>query len=134
MTPEQWRELCDVNSQVNEIPYEALQGTQEPPDWWSDIPVPGQSWMCRDYVLAKATQLRAAGWDPLSLTVIVCWTEPVGDPPARERHAVLAVEIEGETWILDNRFPLPYRKTQPAADYVWEMRQVAGTTEWQAVG
>lgn len=133
MTPEQWQQLCEVNERINQIPYDAIEGAQEPPDWWSDIPAPGWSWVCRDYVLAKATALRNVGWDPRALTVIVCWTEPVDEPPQRERHGVLGVDVDGETWILDNRFPAPYRMRNPSADYLWEMRQIPGTTEWQAI-
>lgn len=133
MTPEQLDQLREVNARINALPYEAVRGAYEPVDWWSDVPVPGQSWLCRDYVLAKASALRDAGWDPLCLTVIVCWTEPVDEPPQRERHAVLAVAVDGETWILDNRYSEPYRMGDGTVDYVWEMRQIAGTTEWQAI-
>jgi predicted transglutaminase-like cysteine proteinase len=131
--PEQLAQLRDVNTQANAIPYDAVQGAHEPADWWTDDPNADGSFVCRDYVLLKAERLRALGWDAASLTVVLCFTEPLGDPPVRAYHAVLAVEAGGETWILDNRAADIYRWDQPPYPYLWDRRQVAGSTEFKSI-
>ena len=102
MTPEQLAQFAGVNAAVNRIPYDALPAPGEPADWWSDAPVAGRSWVCRDYVLMKADRLKALGWPAAALTVVLCWTE-TGD-----YHAVLAVAADGDSngdaIILDSRF------------------------------
>lgn len=131
--------LRDVNSQVNSIPYEALRAATEPFDLWIDDPIPGDSWVCRDYVLRKGKMLAAAGLDPDSMTIVTCWTEPVevptdlNDPTSgREYHAVLAVKFEGVIYILDSRVADIYVATQPQVrpyGYLWWKQQVPGTTQ-----
>lgn len=135
MTPEKLAELQRVNDEVNAIPYEDVVGPHEAYDWWTDTPVEGQSWECRDYTLAKADRLRSAGWDYRTMHVVLLWTEPVGDPPAREYHAVLAVDDPdgGSQLILDNRAPQVYRMDTPPFDYQWSSIQVAGGTTFEAV-
>ena len=131
MTPEQLAQLAGVNAAVNRIPYDALPAPGEPADWWSDAPVAGRSWVCRDYVLMKADRLKALGWPAAALTVVLCWTE-TGD-----YHAVLAVAADGENGdpiILDSRFAAPYPMSAPPALYRWDRRQIAGTTEFAPVG
>lgn len=124
MTPAQVDQLNSVNAEVNAVPFEGTPGAGEPPDWWTDEPVAGNSWVCRDYTLMKANKLRDLGWPAAALTEVFCWVE------TGEYHAVLAVEDEGETWIMDSRFPLVYRMTAPPAAYRWDRRQVAGTTDF----
>lgn len=132
-------QLQAVNGKWNAVPYDGLPGPSEPQDWWTDIPVAGNSFVCRDYVEAKAQDLRSEGWPATALTVILCWTEPLGADDTREYHAVLGVETGGETWVLDNRIDEPYRldltspsmMPPPANRYSWERRQVGGTTEFQ---
>jgi predicted transglutaminase-like cysteine proteinase len=115
--PEQLAQLRDVNTQANAIPYDAVQGAHEPADWWTDDPNADGSFV----------------WDAASLTVVLCFTEPLGDPPVRAYHAVLAVEAGGETWILDNRAGDIYRWDEPPYPYQWDRRQVAGTTEFKSI-
>lgn len=124
--------LRSVNDEVNQLPFVETPGPTEPVDYWSYLPEPGKSFVCRDYTEGKAQRLREAGWPPLSLTVILCWTEPVGNPQQRWYHAVLGVDCGGETWILDNRQPDIYWLDQPPAPYLWDRRQIAGTVNFQA--
>ena len=96
-TLEQFAQLENVNTRINAIPYVADDPRfGEPFDTWKSAP-DGKSWPCRDYVIAKAVALRDLGWPREALSVVLCWIEPRGDPPKREYHAVLAVEVSGET-------------------------------------
>lgn len=119
-----WSELCQVNSEVNAIPFNPLAGARdEDNNVWKDAPDTG-TWVCRDYVLAKAKRLRELGWNPGNLTVIECYVE------TGEYHAVLAVEDDAATYILDNRQPEPYEMNDPPVPYRWHRRQVAGTLDF----
>lgn len=130
MTPEQQAQLQTINTAVNAIPYDALPGKGEPSELWTNVPIPGDSFVCRDYVQAKADALKAAGWPAEALTTILCYTESI---PPREYHAVLCVEIDGETIILDSRIDQVYPMSSPAFDYLWDKRQVAGTTGFASI-
>jgi len=135
MTPEQQQQLIEINREVNQITFTDLPGPGEAEDWWTDVQVPGRSWVCRDYVLAKADRLRAAGWSGTDLTVVLCWTELYGVPQKRDYHAVLAVEVgEAAPMILDSRFEAPYTMSRPPAAYVWDRRQIPGTVEFEPIG
>lgn len=140
MTPEQRDQLQALNTSVNVIPYVAGQGPTEPVDYWSYKPEPGKSWVCRDYTEDKAEQLRQAGWSPLALLVMLCWTEvvlPVADPSnptsGREYHAMLAVRVGDETWMLDSRASEIYLVGAPPYDYRWDKEQVPGSTGFRDV-
>ena len=134
----QLNQLQQVNSQINAIPYDALPGPSEPFDWWTDRAVPGNSFVCRDYVLAKADRLLTLGWAKPLLTIVLCWTEPV-IPPApdnhggREYHAVLCINANGDAWILDSRADGIYEPSSPAFGYLWDRQQVPGTTEFRDI-
>lgn len=133
LTQPQIDQLADLNIRVNAIPYDASLGLDEPPDYYTDKPEAGRSWVCRMYTQMKATQLRDVGWNPLWLTEFVVWTEPA--PTDRELHAVLAVQAPDmlDPMILDSRFPQIYFKWEPAADYIWEARQVAGDIRFEMI-
>jgi predicted transglutaminase-like cysteine proteinase len=125
-------ELQALNTEVNKIPYQALPGPTEPVDYWTYQPEPGISFVCRDFVEDKAEQLRQRGVDPLTLTVLLLWTEPVLPPPNdREYHAVLCVDVDGGTLILDSRFDQVYPMGEPPVDYRYDRRQIAGTTDFR---
>lgn len=144
MTPAVLAQFSLVNAKWNAVPYDGLPAPGEAADWWTDIPQAGQSWVCRDYVEAKAGELRASGWSPAALTVILCWSEPLGPDDRREYHAVLGVAVPGngdETWVLDSRIDDPYRLSldnpatmpPPANRYLWDRRQVAGSTGFRPI-
>jgi predicted transglutaminase-like cysteine proteinase len=46
-------------------------------------------------------------------------------------HAVLLVDWEGQTWVLDNRHPLPME--YDLMPYKFHLLQVAGTQNWEKV-
>ena len=131
-TQEQLSELRSINSAVNSIGYTDIASAHEPADVWKDTPDDG-TWVCRDYSLAKKERLVQGGWSAALLTVVICWTEPEGDPPFPELHAVLAAEFGDETWILDNRTPDIYRYDQEPYPYKWVKRQVPGTNTFEDI-
>ncbi len=53
---------------------------------------------CEDYSIAKFTSLRALGWDNAQMRIVV-----LQDLNLKIAHAVLAVYVDGEAWILDNQ-------------------------------
>lgn len=136
-TPEQLAVMSSVNQTVNAIPYVAQEGPDEKPDWWSDVPVPGMSWVCRDYTEDKADKLKSAGFNPMTLTTVLLYCEPgtdavtVDNPQGRGYHAVLGVNCGGDTWIMDSRFDSPYLWTDPQADYQWHLQQIPGTESFR---
>jgi predicted transglutaminase-like cysteine proteinase len=136
-TAEQLAQLRQVNTRVDLLPYEALPGKAEPPDWWTNEPVAGNSWVCRDYVEMKADQLKALGWAAPNLTTIICWTEVVGDPSnqwgGRECHAILGVDTGGDGWILDSRADDIYPATAPVFDYRWIEQQIPNSVDFADV-
>lgn len=126
MNPAHIAQMQAVNTQVNTVPFNAIPAVGEPDDLWKDMP-DGGTWVCRDYVMLKAAKMRDLGWPAERLTVVICYTE------TNERHAVLAVEGDGETWIMDSRFDAPYPLDNPPAEYRWESRQVAGTVRFEPI-
>lgn len=128
------KELQAINTEVNKIPYVAGLGPTEPVDYWSYIPEKGKSWVCRDYVEAKAQQIRDTGMESYCLRTLLTWTEPLLPPPnEREYHAVLAVTMMGEVWILDSRFDPIYRWNAPPVNYKWDRIQLASSNEFELV-
>jgi predicted transglutaminase-like cysteine proteinase len=129
--------LTQINTTVNQIPYNAIAGAHEPADWWTDVPVSGQSFECRDYTLTKAEQLRNAGFPVGDMTVVLLWTEPEpptpGAAPERLYHAVLACNVSGDIYILDNRWPNVYIWNSPPYDYQWAEQQISGTVDFRDV-
>ena len=55
---------------------------------------------CEDYAIAKFMSLRALGWAPEDLRIVV-----VNDTNLRVQHAVLAVSVGGSAYVLDNQSP-----------------------------
>jgi predicted transglutaminase-like cysteine proteinase len=53
---------------------------------------------CEDYAIAKYMSLKALGWNPAEMRVVVVQDENLGVP-----HAILAVKLDGKTYILDNQ-------------------------------
>jgi predicted transglutaminase-like cysteine proteinase len=125
-------DLQALNSEVNVIPYVPGMGPTEPVDYWTYKPEAGKSWVCRDFVEDKADQLRQRGVDPLTLTILLLWTEPVLPPPnEREYHAILCVQLEGQNWLLDSRFTDIYQMDDPPVDYRYDRQQIPGTVDFR---
>lgn len=105
-----------VNTKINLLPYES-----EIEDDWKPITDAGDD--CDSYATAKFERLVQMGWPTQFLRLATCYVE-TGD-----YHAVLLVDWDGQTWVLDNRHPLPME--YDLLPYKWHLLQVAGTQNWE---
>lgn len=105
-----------VNAKVNLLPYVAEVG-----DDWTPIADAGGD--CDSYATAKYERLVHMGWPRQWLRLATCWVE------TGEYHAVLLVDLNGQTWCLDNRYPHPMEFQ--LLPYRWHKLQVAGTNQWE---
>lgn len=110
---QQWKQLVDpaktvpslevlkqVNYKVNNYTYiEDSQGWQQS-DYWA---TPREFFEqgggdCEDYAIVKYMALRAMGWSPDDMRIVV-----LKDTKINQMHSVLAVHFQGEVYILDNQ-------------------------------
>jgi len=92
-----------VNAILNRIQYVQDDRNWGVPDYWE---TPGQfltrNGDCEDYAIAKYAALRDLGWPVDSLRIVVLQDMNLNIP-----HAVLAVRLEPEWYILDNQISVP---------------------------
>lgn len=98
MNASRMAQMTAVNSWVNASPYITDDRLWGRSDYWE---TPGQfidkSGDCEDYAITKYYSLKRLGWPERDLRLVVVH-DAVRDIP----HAVLAVKLDGETYILDN--------------------------------
>jgi predicted transglutaminase-like cysteine proteinase len=123
LTDERWTELRKVNADVNALPYRTDMALYGKPEFWESIDVAGAG-DCEDYSLGKRNRLRALGWPDEALRLATC-TDETG-----AGHAVLTVDTDRGTYVLDNRSPdvLPWAQVP----YHWISRQAEGAG-WVAI-
>lgn len=94
------RQLDAVNRYFNRIPYAEDQKIYGARDYWATPEefVSRNVGDCEDYSIAKYTALRAMGWSADSLTIVA-----IRDHKYKVNHAVLAAEVDGQWYFLDNR-------------------------------
>ncbi len=115
--------LMGVNHEVNaNINYRADVKLYRKVDFWTEDQGIGEG-DCEDYALTKRKLLIEDGLPSDDLRLATCWTED------GEYHAVLTVETDKETLVLDNRFPHPYKWSIPG--YRWHKRQKPGRLKWE---
>ena len=95
--------------------------TEIGPDKWTPF-LPGCGSDCDSYATYKMQKLFDLGWQLLDMRLATCWTE------TGEYHCVLLVELNGQSWVLDNRQTYPTRSQD--LDYEWHKIQVPGTQDW----
>ena len=127
LTPERWGELVAVNARVNRRPYRVDLALYGRDDHWTPIAEAGGD--CEDYSLAKQAELLALGWPLEALRLATCHTER-GD-----YHAVLTVDTDAGTYVLDNRRaePTPWEDLSRAG-YRFDRRQAVAGRGWVKVG
>lgn len=118
LTPALRDHLEAVNAEVNALPY-----LSDPERWgveelWGEADDLGGD--CEDFSIAKRNRLLALGFPAKPLRLATCQTE------TGEGHAVLTVDTDQGTLVLDNRFPavLPFERLT-ALGYRWISRQAA---------
>lgn len=127
LTDQRWAQLVDVNARVNALPYVADLARYHTSEFWAEIDQGGGD--CEDFAIGKRAELLTFGWPPEALRLAICRTE------TGEGHAVLTVDTDRGTFVLDNRFPRPERWGDLVVrGYVWNRRQRAGGTGWVAIG
>ena len=92
-------QIRSVHAEMNSAPYITDPRNWGVRDYWA---TPGQFFDkdgdCEDYAIAKYLSLRALGFSPDDMRVVV-----LKDQNLRLMHAVLAVYVGGRTLILDNQ-------------------------------
>lgn len=95
------RQLDGVNQIANQVRYvEDVVNYGVEDHWAAPDEFFARGGDCEDYVIAKYAALRMLGWPPERLRMAV-----VFDQQRAIMHAVLVVQVEGESYILDNRQP-----------------------------
>lgn len=110
-----YSDLRIVNAKVNALPYKAEIG-----DDWTPITDAGD---CDSYATEKYRRMVLAGWPKSALRLATCYVE------SGEHHAVLLADLDGQTWVLDNRYPHPME--YDLLPYRWGKLQIAGTQQWE---
>ena len=106
--------LFKVNSNINNSTrYKTDIELYKSPEYWNEANGEGD---CEDYALAKRRLLIDANVDRSKIHLATCWTE------TKEYHAVLLVETDEGTYILDNRYPRPMMKSE--LNYTWHKIQI----------
>lgn len=120
MTPERWKELQHVNVEVNRFKYVTDIDRYGKEDFWTTIDSGGGD--CEDYALEKRKRLMALGWSVDDLRLAVCTV-------AGEGHAVLTVDSDLGTYVLDNNMDdvVPWKSL---SDYEWIVRQAHDGPYW----
>lgn len=106
-------ELKEVNRRVNaDTRYRTDIAAYHKKEFWAVADGFGD---CEDYALRKRQELITLGWPLEVLKLATCRTE------TGEDHAVLTVDLDGKTYVLDNRFPNV--REWHTVPYVWFKRQ-----------
>jgi len=110
MTPERWKELNDVNRNVNRnIVAEVTSGNGVTEEWLISPPAGD----CKDYAITKQHELLARGWPSRALLLSEVTT------PAGEHHLVLVVRVKDADLVLDN-----------LNDYIRLVAMTVGEYDW----
>lgn len=107
-----------VNTKVNMLDYKAQVGD----DW---DPFTTNGFDCNSYATRKMEELAALGVPVEAMRLATAYT----DHSKQLYHAVLLVDHGGQTYVLDNRYPLPMEYQM--LPYLWHKVQIAGTRDWE---
>ena len=91
-------QLAAVNRRINAAYYVGDAPNWGVPDYWATpFEFMARDGDCEDYAIAKYLALKALGFDPAAMRIVI-----VDDLDLGQSHAVLSVETGGRTLILDN--------------------------------
>lgn len=117
-----------VQTKVNMFPYLSDATRWALPDFWEEINESGGD--CEDYAVAKMQRLKAMGLPASAMRFATAFVEPSAAGDKRDRyHGVLLVDLNDQTYVLDNRYPLPME--YDLLPYEWHKFQVPGTQNWE---
>lgn len=109
--------LKQVNSEINALPYIPEVG-----DDWTPALTGGD---CDSYATRKMEELSSRGIPVSSMRLATAWV----DHAQSGYHAVLLVDHDGQTYVLDNRYPHPMEYQM--VPYKWHKLMRAGTRDWE---
>lgn len=110
-----------VQARVNKLPYVSDLANWGMADRWE---TPAEMFArggdCEDYALTKYFALRDLGFSERAMRIAIVW-----DNDDREQHAVLFVEVDGQNWVLDNKFAVPMPASSLASRYrvIWSVNR-----------
>ncbi|MDG2535996.1 transglutaminase-like cysteine peptidase [Sphingomonas sp. HITSZ_GF] len=110
-----------VHARVNRLPYVSDLANWGMADRWE---TPAEMFArggdCEDYALTKYFALRDLGLSEGAMRVAIVW-----DNVDQEQHAVLFVEVDGQSWVLDNKFAVPVPAGSVASRYrlIWSVNR-----------
>ncbi len=119
MTAARFLRLSQVQTGVNtRVKYRRDIG-----DKWEVADTEGD---CEDFALAKMVRLLGYGWPRGTLRMTLCY---VVLPDRLQAHAVLQIETDHGTWVLDNR--MKYPRVWTRLPYRWLWRERPGGETWE---
>lgn len=102
------KQLNLVNTFMNRFRYIVDPINWGVKDYWASPPQFFKKYGdCEDYAIAKYMSLKALGWNPKDMRIIV-----VNDMNLKIAHAVLAVKLDGKEYILDNQISIVITSTR----------------------
>jgi len=117
-----------INGEVNSLPYKSDAELFGTPEFWAAITEAGGD--CEDFSISKYHRLMQSGATPQQMRFATCFVEPKANPDKSKRyHAVLLVDFDSTTYVLDNRHQNPME--HEFLNYEWHKLQIAGTQTWE---
>ncbi len=113
--------VAGVQARVNQLPYVSDLANWGMADRWE---TPAEMFArggdCEDYALTKYFALRDLGLSESAMRIAIVW-----DSQDQEQHAVLYVEVDGQSWVLDNKFAAPVAAASVAQRYrlIWSVNR-----------
>jgi predicted transglutaminase-like cysteine proteinase len=110
-----------VQARVNKLPYVSDLANWGMADRWE---TPAEMFArggdCEDFALTKYFVLRDLGVSESAMRLAIVW-----DNVDQEQHAVLFVDVDGQGWVLDNKFAVPVPATSVETRYrlIWSVNR-----------
>lgn len=129
LTDQNWRIIVNVNFYVNQnVNYKTDLNLYERSDFWNIADGYGD---CEDYALTKRRELRQAGCPMLCMRIATCWVEGPNGPGTGEYHAVLIIDTDRGSYVLDNRNS--YVRHFDDLPYRWHAIEIPGQYDWEII-
>lgn len=114
--------VARINAEINSVPYmKELSEDWRPATTTAIGKMNGAD--CDSFATGKLVELYKAGMPLADMRLMECNDEKGG------LHCVLLVDVDNETYVLDNRYKEPVLMER--VPYTWVRVQVAGTNKWE---